>query len=160
MAGRADALGNRPERRRRAGRLAAAVALAVAASPAAGQEALLERWTLGPVAEGWSPRWSAPDGPGGAADAPDLGDQTKTYRPSVLQGPDDINEDALFVDIEDGDFRLTLDSPAIDAGTNAIGPELLSQLFDGSTSPTGQFDSPPVDLGYHYPVVPTPEPEP
>lgn len=96
------------------------------------------------------------DGNFNLAFAPDLGDQTKTYRPSVIQGADDINEDALFVDIEDGDFRLSAESPAIDAGTNTIGGALLNQLFERTTSPNDQFDSPPVDLGYHYPVVPVP----
>jgi parallel beta-helix repeat protein len=84
--------------------------------------------------------------------APDLGDQTKTYRPAVLQGLDDVNEDALFVDLEDGDFHLSSDSPARDSGSGDIGGALLNALLERSTSSNDQLDVPPVDIGYHYPV--------
>ena len=85
--------------------------------------------------------------------APDLGDQTKTYRPAVIQGLDDVNEDALFVDLEDGDFHLSSDSPARNAGSGDIGGTLLNALFERSTSSDDQLDSPPVDMGYHYAVA-------
>jgi parallel beta-helix repeat protein len=85
--------------------------------------------------------------------APDLGDQTKTYRPAVIQGLDDVNEDALFVDLEDGDFHLSPDSPARNAGSNDIGTALVNALFERSTSSNDQLDTPPVDMGYHYAIA-------
>lgn len=85
--------------------------------------------------------------------APDLGDQTKTYRPAVIQGENDVNEDALFVDLADGDFRLSADSPARDAGTGDIGGALLNALFERTTSADDRLDTAPVDMGYHYAVA-------
>jgi len=83
----------------------------------------------------------------------DLADQTKTYRPSVLRGDNDVNTDALFVDVDHGDFHLDADSPAVDAGTGALDPLLLNDLFQRSTALDGSVDSPPVDMGYHYPAA-------
>ena len=88
--------------------------------------------------------------------APPLAEQEKTYRPIVIRGENDVNEDALFADEVDGDFRLLPDSPARDAGTGSIGGDLTSQLFDRSTSMDEALDAPPVDMGYHYPVAPRP----
>jgi hypothetical protein len=85
--------------------------------------------------------------------APDLGDQTKTYRPAVIQGLDDVNEDALFVDLEAGDFHLSPDSPARNAGTGDIDADLLNALLARTTSSNDQLDFPPVDWGYHYAVA-------
>lgn len=83
----------------------------------------------------------------------ELADQTKTYRPTTIVGAQDVNADAVFIDEEAGDFHLDpAASPAIDAGTGAIGDVLVSQLFDRTTVPGGEPDDPPVDLGYHYPV--------
>jgi parallel beta-helix repeat protein len=86
---------------------------------------------------------------------PDFGDQSKTYRPTVIQGENDVNEDALFVDAGGGDFHLSGDSPALDAGTDDIDDELRAALFQRSTRSNDQLDSEPVDLGYHYPVLPS-----
>jgi parallel beta-helix repeat protein len=84
--------------------------------------------------------------------APAFDDQTKTYRPTVIRGDDDVNEDALFVDLENGDFRLDVDSPARDAGTGSIDSDLLSALFDRTTSADNVPDGAPPDMGYHYPL--------
>lgn len=86
--------------------------------------------------------------------APDLGDQEKTYRPNVIRGENDINMDALFLDFTDGDFHLSVDSPALDAGTNDVDAELRVVLFDRTTRSNDERDNAPVDLGYHYPVPP------
>lgn len=85
--------------------------------------------------------------------APDFGDQTKTYRPTVIRGDDDVNEDALFVDLENGDFRLSVDSPARDAGTDSIDSDLRSELFARTTSADDEPDGAPLDMGYHYPLA-------
>jgi parallel beta-helix repeat protein len=82
----------------------------------------------------------------------DLTDQTKAYRPSVLRGDNDVNEDALFIDTDHGDFHIDTNSPAVDAGTGALDPLLLNQLFQRSTALDGSVDVPPVDLGYHFAV--------
>lgn len=84
--------------------------------------------------------------------APRLGDQTKTYRPADIQGLDDVNEDALFVDLENGDFHLSPASPARNAGTAGIDSHLLNALLERTTSSDDRLDSPPVDMGYHYAV--------
>jgi parallel beta-helix repeat protein len=82
----------------------------------------------------------------------DLADQTKTYRPTTIVGPNDVNLDAQFVDPAAGDFRLRAASPAIDAGTGGIGDTLLAALFERSATADGVPDDPPADIGYHYPV--------
>ena len=83
-----------------------------------------------------------------------LADQTKTYRPAVIRGNNDVNEDALFVDTDNGDFHLAANSPAINAGTGTIDADLLAELFQRSTTADGAADTPPVDMGYHYPAMP------
>jgi parallel beta-helix repeat protein len=93
------------------------------------------------------------DGDFNLAFAPDLADQTKTYRPSVLRGGHDVNADAMFIDAGGGDYHLASDSPAVDAGNPAkIDPVLISEVLARSTAPDGTVDTPPVDLGYHYPA--------
>ena len=79
-------------------------------------------------------------------------DQTRAYRPSSIIGAKDVNLDAQFVDAEGGDFHLAADSPAIDAGTDAIGDALRSALFQRSATADGRVDGHPVDIGYHYPL--------
>jgi hypothetical protein len=81
-----------------------------------------------------------------------LADQTKTYRPTTIVGANDVNLDAQFVDAANGDFHLSASSPAINAGTGNIGDALLSTLFDRTATATGVPDSPPADIGYHYPA--------
>lgn len=83
-----------------------------------------------------------------------LADQTKTYHPAVIRGSNDVNEDALFVDSDHGDFHLAANSPAINAGTGTIDAALLTALLQRSTTADGTVDTPPVDMGYHYPVTP------
>lgn len=89
----------------------------------------------------------------------DLGDQTKTYRPTVIFGENDINEDAQFVDFGNDDYRLGADSPAIDAGTNDIDSELRVILSDRTTRANDELDGGAVDLGYHFLVPPPAEEE-
>ncbi len=81
----------------------------------------------------------------------DLADPLNTYRPEDIRGDDDVNEDALFIDAENGDYHLADDSPARDQGTGALDPLLLNELFQRSTTADGAVDAPPVDMGYHYP---------
>ena len=77
-------------------------------------------------------------------------DPEDTVVPSTLIGENSIGEEALFVDPDRGNFQLSPDSPAIDAG-GSIDPLLLQDLFGLSTTATGELDDPPVDLGYHFP---------
>lgn len=83
---------------------------------------------------------------------PVFDDQTKTYRPTTIVGANDVNLDAQFVDADADDFHLRASSPAINAGTANIGDVLLAALFERGTTANGENDSPPVDIGYHYPV--------
>ena len=82
---------------------------------------------------------------------PGAGDQSASYSPAGIRGADDINEDAQFVDADNGDFHLEPNSPALNAGTDSIDPALLDALQQGSTTADGSADVSPVDLGYHYP---------
>lgn len=79
-------------------------------------------------------------------------DQSRAYRPSSIIGARDVSLDARFVDSEGGDFRLTAESPAIDAGTDVIGDALRSALFARSATADGRVDGHTVDIGYHYPT--------
>jgi parallel beta-helix repeat protein len=80
-----------------------------------------------------------------------LSDQTKTYRPTTIVGDHDVNVDAQFTGGE-GVFALDqAGSPAVDAGSSAIGGDLAAALFDRSTALGGAVDMPPIDLGYHAP---------
>jgi len=102
------------------------------------------------------------DGPPSAAEGyngnfnlifePDAEDQTTAYVPSDVRGSNDINADALFVNLDQGDVHLADGSPAVNAGTESIDADLLNQLLQDSTSSDGGRDRSPVDLGYHYPV--------
>ena len=56
------------------------------------------------------------------------------------EGEGNIDADPLFVDPENGDFHLTVDSPCIDAGTLEGAPE-----FDFEGDPRPQGDG--VDMG-------------
>jgi hypothetical protein len=80
-------------------------------------------------------------------------DQQSAYRPQELRGAHDINEEALFVDRDGGNFQLQQESPAIDAGNGAnVDTALLIELGNRSTAEDGSVDTPPVDLGFHYPA--------
>lgn len=82
---------------------------------------------------------------------PDAEDQTLSYRPASIRGEHDVNADALFENLPQGDARLMEGSPAVDQGTGQIDEVLLDTLLQRSTSVDGGRDQPPVDMGYHYP---------
>ncbi|MFI5367320.1 MAG: right-handed parallel beta-helix repeat-containing protein, partial [Candidatus Binatia bacterium] len=79
-------------------------------------------------------------------------------------GPDDVLTDPELIFPAQGDptggadFHLAQSSPAIDAGDANIGADLEAFLEQLTTQSDGTLDSPPPDLGYHYPapVQPTP----
>lgn len=82
-----------------------------------------------------------------------------SYNPTDLRRPTDINEDALFVDASEGNFRLSqaaggqeAQSPAVDAGSiDGVpgSPVDFSGLLLRTTASNGQADAPPIDLGFH-----------
>ncbi len=78
-------------------------------------------------------------------------DQTMDYIPTSVRGGNDINSDALLLNLDAGDVHLSHDSPAIDAGTDSIDPSLVDALTARSTRNDGSLDRSPVDMGYHYP---------
>jgi len=82
---------------------------------------------------------------------PEATDQATNYRPASIRGDRDVNQDAQFINLEQGDVRMLPTSPAVDAGNGAIDPTLLSELFDRTTAEDGARDRMPVDMGYHYP---------
>jgi parallel beta-helix repeat protein len=82
---------------------------------------------------------------------PDAEDQTADYDPASLRGANDVNVDAQLVAPDAGDFHLQPNSPAIDAGSDAIDDALNTALAGRSTTADGALDSPPPDIGYHYP---------
>jgi hypothetical protein len=92
---------------------------------------------------------NVPNGIGGAA-AVTYSDVQGTY-----PGTGNIDADPLFVDPGNGDFRLSLGSPCIDAGDNAAVPEDITTDLDGNprfvddpnTEDTGYGDPPLVDMG-------------
>ena len=80
-------------------------------------------------------------------------DQASAYRPQQLQGPHDVNEDALFIDRNGDDFHLDSGSPAVDAGNGEnVSTDLLLELEQRSTAVDNSRDMGVVDLGYHYPI--------
>lgn len=81
---------------------------------------------------------------------PGLTDQTQSYRPPRIRAATDINTDAGFENLPQGDVRLTAGSPAIDKGTSAIGADLVEDLTKRSATVDGRADRVPLDLGYHY----------
>jgi hypothetical protein len=72
-----------------------------------------------------------------------------------LGGTGNIDADPLFVDPDNGDFRLLPGSPCIDAGDNTAVPEDIDTDLDGNrrfvddpdTEDTGYGDPPIVDMG-------------
>ena len=78
-------------------------------------------------------------------------DQTMAYTPPEVRGANDINSDALLLNLDMGDVHLSHDSPAIDAGTDGIDSSLVDALTARSTRNDGSLDRSPVDMGYHYP---------
>jgi len=113
-----------------------------------------------------------PTGEGIVVDASAVGYQgdfnlnTDGYRGTVT-GPDDVSADPEFLFPANGDpgggadFHLAESSPAIDAGDSNTAADLASTLEQLTTQSDGTLDSPPPDLGYHYPapvLTPTPPP--
>jgi len=82
---------------------------------------------------------------------PDAMDQTTAYLPTTVRGLNDVNADAQFVNLDQGDVHLDPASPAVNAGSDDIDAGLLEELQKRSTSADGARDRSPVDLGYHYP---------
>ncbi len=82
---------------------------------------------------------------------PGLADQSAAYRPDTIQDRSDVNAEANFENVGQGDVRLAAGSPAIDKGTNAIGTDLMNALLKRSATVDGAADRAPLDLGYHYP---------
>ena len=71
--------------------------------------------------------------------------------------PNDAATDPLFIFPTGGDFHLAQGSQATDSGTDAIDPELVSELEQLTTQTDATLDTLPPDLGYHY-VAPIPTP--
>ncbi len=76
-------------------------------------------------------------------------------------GSGNIDADPLFVDPDNGDFRLQPGSPCIDAGDNMAVPVGITQDLDGNprfandlaTTDTGKGECPIVDMGaYEFPA--------
>lgn len=82
---------------------------------------------------------------------PGVAEQSKDYKPPGVRGTDDINDDAQFVNLDQGDVHLAPGSPAVNKGSNHIDAALLNELFKRSTLADGSVDKTPVDMGYHYP---------
>ena len=72
-------------------------------------------------------------------------------------GVNDTAVDPLFIFPTGGDFHVAPGSQAIDAGTDTIDPDLVSQLEELTTQPDGSLDTSLPDLGYHY-IAPIPTP--
>jgi parallel beta-helix repeat protein len=94
---------------------------------------------------------------------------TDGYGTDTPVGPHDIIgniANPLFIAPAQEDFHLARglagsQSPAVDAGDPAIDAEIADLLDQRTTQTDGSVDTPPVDLGYHYPPVqPTPTPRP
>jgi len=87
----------------------------------------------------------------------EAGTTTATY--SLIEagypGPGNIDADPLFVDPDNGDFRVSADSPCIDAGDNTAVPQDITTDLDGNprfleipeTPDTGNGTLPIVDMG-------------
>ena len=81
---------------------------------------------------------------------------TDGYGTTTPAGAHDINHDPLFVAPSRGDFHLSRalagsTSPGINSGDAATAQDLANVLESRSTQSDGTLDTPPVDLGYHYP---------
>lgn len=76
------------------------------------------------------------------------------YGPVAIGGANDVNADAEFSTATGPDFLLDQDdSPAVDAGDPDIDADatLADMLRMRTTSPRGNVDEDPLDLGYHRP---------
>lgn len=85
------------------------------------------------------------------------------YGPGTPVGENDINgpgslSDPQFFFPSGGDFHLSATSPALNAGDPETDEGLVPFLTERTTQRDQTLDSVPVDLGYHYLVIPTPTP--
>ena len=90
---------------------------------------------------------------------------TDGYGTDTPFGENDVNgagsvSNPQFTFPQGGDFRMTATSPAVNAGDFDTDADLVTFLTERTTQIDGALDSPPVDLGYHYLVLPTPTPRP
>jgi hypothetical protein len=88
------------------------------------------------------------------------------FEPGGIPHPNDVNQDALFVNPAAADFRLDAVSPALDAGgplsnSTVVVTGLTGQrqsvpitqiLMSRTTTEAGAPDTTATDLGYHYPL--------
>ncbi|HKX11663.1 MAG TPA: choice-of-anchor Q domain-containing protein [bacterium] len=77
----------------------------------------------------------------------------------VTEGGNIVGQDPLFVDSATGDFHLTADSPARDAGDPAA-PEMPSTDFDGNPRPDQPGTNPDIGAFEFQVPLPTPSPSP
>lgn len=77
----------------------------------------------------------------------------------VSEGDNVIDQDPLFVDSAAGDFHLTANSPARDAGDPAA-PEMPSTDFDGNPRPDQAGTNPDIGAFEFQAPAPTPSPTP
>jgi parallel beta-helix repeat protein len=93
---------------------------------------------------------------------------TDSYAPDTPRGVHDVIGDIanpLFIAPSREDFHLATGlfgsrSPAVDGGDPAIDAEIAPALSERTTQTDGSLDTPPIDLGYHYPPpLPTPTPK-
>jgi parallel beta-helix repeat protein len=83
------------------------------------------------------------------------GDYNLVYAPDKYIGPQgisgahDIHVDARFVNASGGDFHVTANSPAIDAGDPNLDASLANALRSRTTTGTG-LDTGRIDVGFHY----------
>ena len=103
------------------------------------------------VAEGPPSALEGYSGDFNAVFEPGIEDQSTIYNPTSIRGEHDVNADPLLSNVGQGEVPPEPGSPAIDAGTDAIGPALVNALLQRSTAPDGAADQAPVDMGYHYP---------
>lgn len=86
-----------------------------------------------------------------------------SYAPPQVRAAGDLELDALFIDVDGGDFRLSQraageaeDSPALDTALEELpstGPiPDIASLTRRSTASDLIADAEPLDLGYHYPI--------
>ncbi len=83
-------------------------------------------------------------------------DPDDTVRPSTLIGENAVLANASFVSTSSTrpDYRLMLDSPAIDSGDRTIDIALARELAGRSATEDGVQDSNADDLGYHFALIP------
>jgi parallel beta-helix repeat protein len=95
------------------------------------------------------------------------------FEPTGIPHPNDVNQDARFVNSAAADFHLAAGSPALDAGgslsnvtvtvTGIAGQRQsvpVTQILGSRTATGVGADTNAIDLGYHYPLDTTAAPNP